>query len=73
MKIVDSFETDHKLFIVMELVRGGDLFDRILERGKYSENTARQVMIKLLDAVSYLHSKHIIHRLGGVHFIVWSF
>ena len=34
IKIKDTYETDHVIFIVMELVRGGDLFDRIVERGR---------------------------------------
>ncbi len=46
----------------MELVEGGDLFDRIVERGHYSEDTARLVMRNVLSAVEYLHSKNIIHR-----------
>lgn len=62
IRIIDTFETDNILFIVMELVRGGDLFDRIVERGRYSEDSARAVMKRVLSAVSYLHSKDIIHR-----------
>ncbi len=46
----------------MELVNGGDLFDRIIERGKFNEENARFVMHKILDAVKYLHSNNIIHR-----------
>jgi len=62
IRIKDTFETDNIIFIVMELVRGGDLFDRIVEKGKYTENEARLVMQKVLSAVKYLHSKDIIHR-----------
>ena len=46
----------------MELVSGGDLFDRIVERGKYSESNARLVMRQLLSAVKYLHARNIVHR-----------
>ena len=46
----------------MELMRGGDLFERIVERGRYDEATARAVMSKILSAVEYLHIKEIIHR-----------
>lgn len=62
MTVQDSFETTHKLFIVMELVKGGDLFDRIIDKGRYSESEAREVMRMLLEAVRYLHSKGIVHR-----------
>ena len=46
----------------MELVKSGDLFDRIVERGRYSEEAAKGVMRNLLDAVAYLHSQKIVHR-----------
>jgi serine/threonine protein kinase len=62
IKIKDTYETDHVIFIVMELVSGGDLFDRIVSKGRYSEDAARDVMKKLLSAVSYLHTNNIIHR-----------
>ena len=62
IRIKDTFETENVIFIVMELVRGGDLFDRIVQKGKYSEEDARKVMGKVLSAVRYLHSKNIIHR-----------
>lgn len=53
------------MHIVMELLRGGDLFDRIVEKGRYSEASARKIMWKILSAVSYLHSHNIIHRCGS--------
>lgn len=62
IKIFDTYESEGVLFIVMELVLGGDLFDRVSERGRYSEDDARQVMRSILSAVSYLHSKDIVHR-----------
>ena len=46
----------------MELVRGGDLFDSIVVKSKYSEVDARVVLVQLLSAVQYLHTNDIIHR-----------
>jgi serine/threonine protein kinase len=46
----------------MELIRGGDLFDRIVEKGKYQEHQARRLMKNILSAVDYLHNKNIVHR-----------
>lgn len=62
VRVQDTFEFEHMIYIVMELVEGGDLFDRIVSKQRYSEQEARQVMMKVLDAVSYLHSRDIIHR-----------
>ena len=38
--LFDVFDTKDELFLVMELVEGGDLFDRIVEKGKYPESDA---------------------------------
>ena len=46
----------------MELVKGGDLFDRIVEKGRYPEHAAKMVMKKILSAVLYLHTNNIVHR-----------
>jgi hypothetical protein len=47
----------------MELVAGGDLFDRIVQQQRYSEVDARRVMRRLLSALHYLHqTKNIVHR-----------
>lgn len=66
----DTYETDHVLFIVMELLHGGDLFDRIVEKGRYSEASARLVLKNILSAVAYLHSKDIIHRYIFDHLMI---
>ena len=58
----DTFETDNVIYIVMELVTGGDLFDKIIGIGRYSEDDARRVLLKIMDAVRYLHSHNIVHR-----------
>jgi hypothetical protein len=51
------------MYLVMELVRGGDLFDRIVEKQRYTEVEARWAMRRLLSAVYYLHEqKNIVHR-----------
>jgi serine/threonine protein kinase len=50
------------MYIVMELVKGGDLFDRIAEMQRYTEVEARRTMRRLLSAVHYLHSQNIVHR-----------
>eukprot|EP01114_Cavostelium_apophysatum_P023964 TRINITY_DN9210_c0_g1_i1.p1 TRINITY_DN9210_c0_g1~~TRINITY_DN9210_c0_g1_i1.p1 ORF type:complete len:325 (-),score=51.74 TRINITY_DN9210_c0_g1_i1:116-1054(-) len=58
----DVVETKLKLYLVMDLVDGGELFDQIIQKGSFSEKDAVVVLAQLLDAVHYLHENHIIHR-----------
>lgn len=57
----ELFEGDDAWYIVTELARGGELFDRLVERGAYSPAGAAGVMRELADAVAYLHSMGIAH------------
>uniref|UniRef100_A0A8B9JFM7 Calcium/calmodulin-dependent protein kinase type 1D-like n=1 Tax=Astyanax mexicanus TaxID=7994 RepID=A0A8B9JFM7_ASTMX len=47
---------------VLRNVSGGELFDRIVERGFYTEQDASALIKQVLDAVNYLHSLGIVHR-----------
>lgn len=40
---------------VMELLRGGELFDAVLEAGRYSEEDARAIFLQLISGVHYMH------------------
>ena len=51
------------MYLVMEYVPGGDLFDRIVQKTSYGQVEARQVIRRLFAAVYYLHQEcHIVHR-----------
>ena len=57
------FENEKKyVYLVMELVTGGELFDRIVDKSQYSERDAAVLTRKMVDALKYLHSKGIAHR-----------
>ncbi|KAI0397857.1 putative MEK1 protein [Xylariaceae sp. FL0594] len=62
VKFLDWFESKDKYYIVTELATGGELFDRICKRGKFTENDASETIKQILGAVDYLHSKNIVHR-----------
>lgn len=46
----------------MELVTGGELFDRIVEKGSYSEKDAADLIKQVLSAVAYMHEEGVVHR-----------
>jgi len=58
----DLYDTPQNLYLVMELVTGGELFDKIVEKGQYSEKEAAVSVKKILSSVDYLHSVNIAHR-----------
>eukprot|EP00541_Cyclophora_tenuis_P000449 CAMPEP_0116565106 /NCGR_PEP_ID=MMETSP0397-20121206/13717_1 /TAXON_ID=216820 /ORGANISM="Cyclophora tenuis, Strain ECT3854" /LENGTH=527 /DNA_ID=CAMNT_0004091849 /DNA_START=301 /DNA_END=1884 /DNA_ORIENTATION=- len=59
--LIDFFEEKDCYFIVMELMSGGDLFDRIGKKKTYSEADARDLCSKMLKAMAYCHTKNIAH------------
>lgn len=46
----------------MELITGGELFDRICEKERYSEREARMLMYQLASGLAFAHSRGIAHR-----------
>ncbi|KAI5952853.1 CMK2 [Candida jiufengensis] len=58
----DWFESKDKFYLVTQLATGGELFDRIIKQGKFTEHDASLVVIQMLEAIEYLHSKNIVHR-----------
>ncbi|XP_057958970.1 CBL-interacting serine/threonine-protein kinase 1 isoform X6 [Malania oleifera] len=51
-----------KIYMVLEYVTGGELFDRIASQGKLSEAKGRKLFQQLIDGVSYCHNKGVSHR-----------
>ncbi|KAF9597296.1 hypothetical protein IFM89_016437 [Coptis chinensis] len=51
-----------KIFIVMEFVTGGELFDKIVNNGRMREDEARSYFQQLINAVDYCHSRGVYHR-----------
>jgi calcium/calmodulin-dependent protein kinase I len=62
LRLIEIYETDNLLSLVMELVNGGELFYKIVDKGSYSEREARDIIRQLVEGVDYLHSKGIAHR-----------
>jgi calcium/calmodulin-dependent protein kinase I len=62
VKMFEVFEAEDYLYIVLELMTGGELFDRIVEKESYSEKEAADTIRPIVDAIRYCHENDIIHR-----------
>jgi len=62
LKLICTYVTPLKVFIVTELAAGGELLERIVEQGKFSEKDARSVIRQVLKGVEYLHMRKVVHR-----------
>lgn len=51
-----------KIYIILEFVTGGELFDRIVDRGRLSESETRRYFQQLIEAVAHCHMKGVYHR-----------
>ncbi|CAM9259038.1 unnamed protein product [Phaeothamnion confervicola] len=62
VKFEDVIETANMIYVVMELVTGGELFDHLLENGSMSEPQAAHLMHGVMSAVVYMHDRGVVHR-----------
>lgn len=62
IQLFDVFITDEKIFIVMELMEGGELFDYVVQKGTLTEDEAARIVRKVTSALVYMHTKNIVHR-----------
>uniref|UniRef100_M4C2C7 Protein kinase domain-containing protein n=1 Tax=Hyaloperonospora arabidopsidis (strain Emoy2) TaxID=559515 RepID=M4C2C7_HYAAE len=61
-KLVQSFEDEEFLILVMELLEGGELFDAIVQKGRFAEAEAVHVARSLLSAIQHMHERGVVHR-----------
>ncbi|KAJ1562725.1 hypothetical protein HK096_004609 [Nowakowskiella sp. JEL0078] len=62
INMFDAFETKGKFYMVLELATGGELFERLALRGKFTEKDAANIIYPVLDAIGFLHDHGIVHR-----------
>jgi serine/threonine protein kinase len=60
-RLVDVFETKERLDLVMELMDGGELLDRVIELQRFAEADAADAIYQMLLAVNYMHDRHVVH------------
>lgn len=62
VKIFEVMASKSKIYIVLEFVGGGELFDQIAKHGRLKEDEARRYFQQLINAVDYCHSRGVYHR-----------
>ena len=62
MRVYELVESADGVFIVMEYLPGGELYDLILKKQKFTEDEARKIFQQLICAIEYCHSHGVVHR-----------
>jgi serine/threonine protein kinase len=62
VKVYEVYITNEDVSFVMELLGGGELFERIAKKGAFPEDIARHHMKSLTQCIQYIHNKGIAHR-----------
>jgi|TARA_B110000305_G_scaffold210631_1_gene244479 serine/threonine protein kinase len=60
--VKEYFVQSGKFYIVMSLLKGGELLDALLDLGNYTEEDAKKIAKQLLDALAYMHMNNVTHR-----------
>lgn len=62
IRLYEVIETKEDIFMIMEYVPGGELFDYIVTHGRLNENDARRFFQQIISGVEYCHSHMVVHR-----------
>lgn len=62
VRLVDVFTDQLHVYMVMELVKGGELLARLQKRHSFTEQQASIIFKQLVSAVTFMHQKKIVHR-----------
>jgi calcium-dependent protein kinase len=62
MQIFEFYEDKKNFYIITEFCEGGELFDKVVDKGSFKEDEASQVIKQLVSAINYIHSNNIVHR-----------
>ena len=66
IKLYELFESERSLYLIMEECKGGEIFDRIIQRIQtkqmYSEKDAAEIFEQVMSCIQYCHNQKICHR-----------
>lgn len=73
VKLYEVYISKKNVYLVMELLEGGEMFDRIVSEQHYSEQIAAYAIVQILDALVYCHDLGICHRdLKPENLLYWN-
>lgn len=62
VKLEGVYETEEHVYVVMEKLRGGEVFDWIYEAGRLSEAVVAKAALQILKVLAYMHGQNMVHR-----------
>ncbi|MBA3860092.1 MAG: hypothetical protein C0507_24555, partial [Cyanobacteria bacterium PR.3.49] len=62
VKLTDYFIEDHRSYLVLEHIEGGNLKEHVARKGRLSEAEVREFALQMCDILEYLHSLNVVHR-----------
>uniref|UniRef100_A0A3B1JC23 Si:ch211-27e6.1 n=1 Tax=Astyanax mexicanus TaxID=7994 RepID=A0A3B1JC23_ASTMX len=62
IRLEEVFQTPDRVYLVLELATGGELLERVVARGSFTERDATRALIMVSSGLRYLHSLGIVHR-----------
>lgn len=62
IKLYDVYVNASKIFIIMEYLEGGELFDYVVQKGTLTEEEASMIVKKVTSAIVFMHEQNIVHR-----------
>lgn len=62
IKLYEIFEGSESIYLILEFIKGGELFNYIKSQENYSEDHVKKIMKGILNGIEHIHSLNIIHR-----------
>jgi len=62
IKLYEVYENDLYIHLVLEYLKGGELFQKLQSKGLYSEKDASMAIKYVLEALDYCHNRNVVHR-----------
>ncbi|KAJ8919730.1 hypothetical protein NQ315_006258, partial [Exocentrus adspersus] len=62
VSLYEFIQDENFTYLVLEYLKGGELFDRIRQKSRFTEGEASVILRKLVSAVSFMHSRGVVHR-----------